>query len=115
MKTALKLSLIASIIFICSSFTTEKSNGLDLTFGVSENDPSQIELNLDQDFTFTYRDLSVASQKIIIKGRYAMKNNKIHLIAEDSQIQFHDTWKISNDQSVAKSRKGISFYTLRRK
>jgi len=115
MKTALKLSLIASIIFICSSFTTEKSNGLDLTFGVSESDPSQIELNLDNDFTFSYQDLSATSQKIIVKGRYVVKNNKIHLIAEDDQIQFHDTWKISDDQSVARSRKGISFYTLRRK
>lgn len=115
MKTSMKLAFVASIIFMCSSFTNVKNDGLDLTFGVSEDDPSQIELNLNKDYTFTYQDLSIATEKIMVEGTYEVKNNKIHLNANNDQTTFHDTWKISDDGTTAKSRKGITFYTLRRK
>lgn len=114
MKSIFKIAIAAFSLSICFAFTSNKNEGLNATYGVSENDPSQIELRLNDDFTFTYQDFSKSTAKIQIEGTYQIKNNKIQLIAEGEAIGFHDTWKITEDGSSAKSRKGLAFYTLRK-
>lgn len=112
MKTSIKLSVVLFIISVCSAFTNMKNDGLNVTYGVSENDPSQIELRLNKDYTFTYQDFSITSQKITVNGTYQIKNNKIQLISKDKVAKYHDIWNLSNDNKTAKSRKGLTFYTL---
>ncbi len=84
-------------------------------YGVSENDPSRIELRLNLDKTFTYQDFSDPVKQITVKGNWEVKNKKIFLKDYDSEFSFHSMWKIMKDGMVAKSRKGMNFYTLVKK
>lgn len=115
MKSIIKFSLALITITICFAFASTKNDGINATFGVSENDPSQIELQLNKDYTFRYQDFSIPSEKIEVKGTYLIENNKIQLISKSEEVGFHDQWKIVDNGAAAKSRKGLSFYTLRKK
>jgi len=115
MKSQLKLTLATYTIIICSAFINTKNIGVSGTYGVSEKDPSQIELELNKDYSFTYQDFSIPSQKIKVQGTYEVKKSKILLMAKDQQIEFHNKWKISGDGITVKSRKGLTFYTLQKK
>lgn len=112
MKSIFKLSIKLLIISICFAFTGVENDGLNVTYGVSENDPSQIELSLKDDYTFSYQDFSINSQEIKVSGTYQMKNNTIYLIPKEKNIEFHDKWKLSKDYKTAKARKGLLFYKL---
>lgn len=114
MKKILQTIVLALFVAVSFGFTSPVRNGLEASFGVSESDPSQITLSLHEDFTFEYQDLSDIQQKIIVEGTYELKNNRISLAATTSTTSFHDTWKISEDGTAARSRKGLAFYTLRR-
>lgn len=114
MKKILQTIVLALFVAVSFGFTSPAGNGLDVSYGVSADDPSHISLRLHEDFTFEYQDLSDTQQKIIIEGTYELKNNRVTLEALDSSISFHDTWKISEDGTAARSRKGLTFYTLRR-
>lgn len=98
-----------------SAFTKGEKESMKATYGVSESDPAQIELKLNEDMSFSYQDLSVPSNSIEVKGNYELRKNKVLLLANDGQTDFHRKWKISKDHKVARSRKGMSFYTLRQK
>jgi hypothetical protein len=115
MKTSIKLSMAVLMISLCSAFTSMTYDGLSATYSVSENDPSQIELRLNKDYTFTYQDFSIASKKIMVSGTYQITNNMIQLISGEEKVEYHDKWKLSNDNKIAKSRKGLTFYTLHKK
>ena len=113
MTTGIKLSLALVMISLCSAFTSVNNDGLDVTYGVSENDPSQIELRLNKDYSFTYQDISINSKKIQVHGTYQIKNNEILLTSTEEEVKYHDKWKISKDKNTVTSRKGLTFYTLR--
>ena len=82
-----------------------------------KNDESthEIELTLNKDKTFTYQDLSNSSKQINVRGNWEVKNNTIFLKNAESAFPFHHKWKITQKGTVAKSRKGMSFYTLHKK
>lgn len=88
--------------------------GLEVTYGVSAYDPSAITLTLHEDFTFEYQDLSDREAEVRVQGSYTLKKNQVLLEATDKEISFHKTWKISEDGVVARSRKGLTFYTLQK-
>lgn len=115
MKTIFPSTLIIGILFAISSFTKPDETGLTGTYGVSENDPAQIELILNKDHTFTYQDLSNPDKNINVSGNWSFKNNQIILKDDRSELSFNDKWKIINDGTIAKSRKGMTFYTLRKR
>lgn len=114
MKKTLQTIVFTLFAVISFGFVSPAGNGLEASFGVSTSDPSQITLTLHEDFTFEYQDLSDIQQQIIVEGTYELKNNRISLAATNSTTSFHDTWKISEDGTAARSRKGLAFYTLRR-
>jgi hypothetical protein len=103
------------MISLCFAFTSVKNDGLDVTYGVSENDPSQIELTLKKDYSFIYQDFSNPFKKIRVNGTYQINHNKIQLTSRDEEVEYHDYWKLSKDNKIAKSRKGLTFYTLHKK
>lgn len=115
MKSILKLSLALLTITICFAFASKNNDGINATFGVSPEDPSQIELQLNKDYTFHYQDFSSPSEKLEVQGTYQIENNKIQLLSKSEEVDFHDLWKIVDNGSAAKSRKGLTFYTLRKK
>ncbi|GAB5538102.1 MAG: hypothetical protein Salg2KO_02050 [Salibacteraceae bacterium] len=112
MKTHVLIS--AALITICAAFTPANDNGLEVTYGVSNSNPAQIELQLNTDYTFSYQDFSVPEKKVLVSGTYELKNNTVHLHAQDASVRYHNTWRIVDDGNAAKSRLGLAFYTLRK-
>ena len=115
MKNTIQTSLIVIVIITLSSFTQVAELDYAGTYGVSENDNSKIELTLNKDKTFTYKDLSNSAKPIDVKGNWEVKNNKIILKDYESECSFHSKWKISKDGKLAESRKGLTFYSLIKK
>ncbi len=115
MKFNIKTALAIAFLGTCFAFTSTTNDGLDVTYGVSSSDPVAIELDLNSDFTFTYHDHSLKDNKVNVSGTYTLENNRVRLVADQGQPDFHDNWKIVEDGQAAKSRKGLTFYTLRKK
>lgn len=84
------------------------------TFGVGASDPSQIELQLKADHTFTYQDLSNARAPIRVSGTWHLRHSTLTLQATQ-KVRFHKVWTLSSDQQVVKGRKGWCWYRLCRK
>ncbi|MDB4160775.1 hypothetical protein N9772_00225 [Bacteroidia bacterium] len=112
MKKIIQTSIIAILLFTLFSFSRPTELDFIGTYGVSENDPAKIELTLNKDNTFTYQDLSNSSKQINIRGNWEAKNNTIFLKNAESAFPFHHKWEITQKGAIAKSRKGVSFYTL---
>lgn len=115
MRKIIQAPFIVIILLTLFSFTGITELDFVGTYGVSENDPARIELTLNKDKTFTYKDLSNPAKPIDVKGNWSVKNNEILLKNYDSEFSFHTKWKIMKDGMVAKSRKGMTFYTLIKK
>ncbi|MES2515785.1 MAG: hypothetical protein V4580_16650 [Bacteroidota bacterium] len=114
MKNLFNLSL-AIVILATLSFTTVSEPGFIGTYGVSKDDPSHIELKLNKDHTFSYQDFSVPSKKINVVGNWELKHNYVILKTADTKVSFHHKWKFNADGSTAKSRNGLTFYTLEKR
>ena len=111
MKQLIKITLVV-IVLATLSFTKAPGDHLTGTYGVSKNDPSCIALSLKEDHTFTYRDLSEPVKPIHVSGNWEVKGKYVVLKNTGPACSFHHKWKISEDGVVAKSRKGMTFYTL---
>lgn len=112
MKHLLFSSILFSMLVLFSSFRDHPEQRIVGTYAVSEDDPSAIRLNLMEDHTYTYQDLSNPRKAIRVSGTWATENNRVRLHALNSHYLYHSTWVISADGMVAKSRKGLSFYRL---
>lgn len=115
MRKIFRTPFIVIILLALFSFTGITELDFVGTYGVSENDPARIELTLNKDKTFTYKDLSNPVKQIDVKGNWSVKNNEVLLKNYDSEFSFHTKWKIIKDGMVTKSRKGMTFYTLIKK
>lgn len=104
-----KIALLVMVTLL-SSFVAKKELPVIGVYGVSKDDPSQIELVINSDHSFTYKDYSNPSKPINVKGNWSDKENSVVLEATDARSAFHKKWKISGN--VAKSRKGLTFYRL---
>lgn len=112
MSKLIKLFSFVTFVFVLTSFTNTPTYNFIGTYGVSEGNPNVIELTLNEDNTFTYKDFSNSEKQIDVKGNWTAKNGIITLTNHSSAFSFHDKWKIKMDGKVAKSRKGMTFYTL---
>lgn len=115
MKKIILVSFIAITLAVLSSFKTSASDKYIGVYGVSENDPSGIELVLNEDQTYTFKDFSNPNQHINVSGNWTFNKNQFILLNNSSNNSFHSKWKVTKDGKVAKSRKGLSFYTLMKK
>ncbi len=106
-----------ALLLIISSFGFKAINSTEIvgTYGVSDTDPSQIELVLNKDHSYTYQDFSNSSKKIEVSGEWELKNKNTILLKSDSELSFHRKWKIVNEGKTAKSRNGLCFYTISKK
>jgi hypothetical protein len=112
MKNLIRISAFVVLFSALSSFTKNADNQYTGTYGVSEGDHSGIRLTLNEDKTFTYTDFSNPSKKIDVSGNWEVKRNVVILTNYTSAYSFHTNWKIEQNGEVAKSRKGLCFYTL---
>lgn len=112
MTASIKCLTTLTIIMLLSSFTQKNPNAFIGTYGVSASDPSQITLTIHTDNTFYYQDFSVPDKKIVVKGYWTLKGNKILLKDSKSNDKYHNVWTISGNGQIARSRKGLSFYRL---
>ncbi|MEZ4827764.1 MAG: hypothetical protein R3C61_15990 [Bacteroidia bacterium] len=112
MTKAIQLLTALMTIFVLSSFTNPYAHEFTGTYGVSESDPSQIQLTINPDNTFYFQDFSVPEKKIVAKGTWSMKGKRIILEQNNANEKFHNVWTILESGQVAKSRKGFTFYRL---
>jgi len=109
------LVIIPMLALILSGFTLIVNNASIVgVYGVDNNDPSHIELQLKSDKTFTYQDFSDPSHKIKTSGTYEVKGQKIILHASEP-VRFHNKWALSSDQQSIGARHGLCWYRLCRK
>lgn len=114
MKKAFKIITFTTLVVLLSSFTKNDFKLPIGTYSVSDSDHSQIKLILNADYTFYYQDFSLPEKKIVIHGNWILKRKNVRLISKDSKVKFHSNWKFNKNGQVAKSQKGLSFYTLRK-
>ena len=108
---SLKLAFILIITgLLTQSFESTTPNYIG-TYGVSNNNSSHLKLTIEEDGSFTYKDFTNPKKKINVSGTWNIKNGKITLNSA-SKINYHNKWKFNKDGTVAKSRKGLLFYTL---
>ncbi len=108
-KTLKTLTLLATV-FLMMSFTKMNAQLFIGTYGVPASNPAQIKLTINADHTFYYQDFSVAEKKIVTKGNWTLRGNKV--VLNDNAIKFHNVWSFDKNGQVAKSRKGVTFYRL---
>jgi hypothetical protein len=114
MKSLIKLTCILFTAFTLFSFTSFPDNQFVGKYGVSKASPTTLELVLNEDYTFAYKDYSNAKKPIDVKGNWEVKNNHVVLTNYNSDNSFHTKWKIKGECMIAKSRKGLCFYSLGR-
>jgi len=110
MKTTVKTLTILATVILMSSFSIKNTHQFIGTYGVSASDPAQIKLILNPDHTFYYQDFSISDKKIVTRGNWTVKGNKV--VLEDNDIKFHNVWTFEENGNVVKSRKGLTFYRL---
>ncbi|MBL0046643.1 MAG: hypothetical protein IPP32_00880 [Bacteroidetes bacterium] len=110
MTTTIKTLTFLVIVILMSSFANKNSDQFIGTYGVSASDPAQIKLIINSDHTYYYQDFSFSNKKIVAKGNWRLRGNKVVLM--DNEIKFHNVWAFEKNGEVAKSRKGITFYRL---
>ena len=115
MTKTLQTLWILSLALILSSFSDKQEVNVIGTYGVSDNDPTQIELILNVDSNFSYQDFSNSSKPINVRGNWELQNGQVILKDYNSELSFHSKWKISKDGKMIKSRKRMTFYTLAKK
>jgi len=112
MKNQLKMLGMVAVLFGAMAFTNPSKTSVVGSYGVSATDPARIELTLCADYTFSYQDFSDPAKPIQVSGNWEQKGNAVQLLHANSTYTFHDKWKFDKDGAVAKSRKGMTFYTL---
>lgn len=112
MKPILRTLFISTFICLNFSFIGAIGKGIEATYGVCNSANSKVELDLMPDFTFRYKDHSDPSNPIDLQGTYSLSRNTIQLNSEDSEVKFHNKWKLSEEGKVVKARMGMSFYRL---
>lgn len=112
MKKLTQSILLTAIALILFAFTPKKQASFVGTYGVSASNPAQISLSIFANQTYYYQDFSVPNQKIISRGKWVQTRNTLTLQDENGQKNFHRVWKFNPETKLAKSRKGLCFYSL---
>ena len=108
---------LSFLVVLCAiySFTPVSNSSIYGVYGVSENDPSSIELTINKDQTFSFIDNSNPNKQINVSGKWEQKGRYIVLENDEYAHSFHQKWRVVKNGEVAKSRKGMTFYTISKK
>lgn len=108
----MKTFLLALIAWALLAFMPIETPSFVGVYGSSDSDPVQIRLTIHADHTYSFQDYSNPKRKINSSGSWSEKGNKVHLVDATAKTRFHRIWTFHNEGKQAKSRKGMSFYTL---
>lgn len=110
----LKLIVLPILIATLFSFETAKS-GFIGKFGTSYDNSQNLLLEVNNDFTFHYKDFTDSKNKIDVVGTWKEKGNKIVLTGKSKDsVKFHNEWKLTNNGKMLKAHLGLCFYTIAR-
>lgn len=113
MKTTFStIPFILAISLFFSFQSTNRSKEFIGTYGVAENDPSNIRLQLYTSNTFDYQDHSDITNKINVSGKWIQNGNTVRLQVTDENLTFHSKWIFKKNGAKAVARKGMTWYTL---
>jgi len=99
-------------IAFLSSFADNNATERIGTYGVSGANPSLIKLTINSDNTYYYQDFSVADRKVVQRGNWISRGNRVLLMESGSNKKVYEVWTISGNGQVAKCRNGLAFYRL---
>lgn len=68
-----------------------------------------IELNLNQDLSFSYTDRSDPKHPLQLNGTYTTNGNKMKLIPSQKSRSFHQKWKFEKEGKCITSRHKLNF------
>jgi hypothetical protein len=111
LKHLLSMLSLAMLVVLSSFTSTGKYNFIG-TYGVCESDPSQIQLVIQSDNSFSYKDFPNPKNKISVTGQWVLKGRKVFLKANNKATNFHRLWSFQSNGKIAKSHKGLTFYRL---
>ena len=113
LKTISHILIAAAMFFLLTAFNYEEPAPRFVgSYGVSESDPSRINLKINTDGTFEYRDFSNPAKAISTRGKWVVKHKKVLLKYPENAVRMHSAWSFDEDGMVAKSRNGLCFYRL---
>ncbi len=103
-----------TLIFI-GAFLSFSSNAQNLVNepkgsygGNGKNAPN---LQLNENHTFVYTDLTKASKPIIAEGTWSLENNEL-ILRSESKAKLNRKYSVIRNGSCVKTRKNFAFYTL---
>ena len=98
--------------FLITAFAFKNPSGSEIygAYGISKKDSANVGLTIKEDKTFSYRYYSEKNELTETQGEWEMKNGMIILKNYPPDLSFHTKWKITDNGTVAKSRKGLNFY-----
>ncbi len=105
---------IGTLFFTLSAFDNPEKNITDLTgtYSICSVKNYPLSLTLNQDKSFSYRDLTNPNKLIDIKGVWTFDKNTVMLVDTKGSTNFHNKLKLNKMNNGIQSRKGISFYSL---
>lgn len=91
MKNLIKPLFIVIGMITLTSFTNAPTIDFIGTYGVSANDKSAIQLTLNENHSFVYKDFSDPDKQIEAAGNWVLKGNVVVLNEDNvSQYKFHN-------------------------
>ncbi len=111
LATTLVLAVALSSFTLISGHKIASFQNFGTYLGGGTMETSPIQLQLQNDFSYSYKDLSHPNKKIEITGTWKQDGKHIYLLGH-AEVRFHNTWKIDPGCTCLKSKKGITFYRL---
>ena len=100
MKKTILFSAILVMVVSLMSFDNIKSESIkaDYSFTRSQDESPLIKLQLNEDNTFEFIDLSNPNKIIDTKGKYTLKGNRVKLYDYDAQYSISNSWRIDSER-----------------
>lgn len=76
--------------------------------GDGKNAPN---LQLNEDHTFVYTDLTKASKPIVAEGTWSLEGDEL-ILQSDSKARLNKKYTVTREGMCVKTRKKLAFYTL---
>jgi hypothetical protein len=117
MKLFKTMNLLA-IVLMFISFKNTPSPIEELIvgeYGICAHDnttESSINLKLQSNHTFTYREVISSNETISSAGNWSLKNNSLVLNNIGTSVKMPLVWHADSNASFLKARKGLKFYRI---
>ena len=103
-----------SLIFIGAllSFNSEAQNLANQPKGSYGGDGKNApNLQLNENHTFIYTDLTKASKPIVAEGTWTLEGDEL-ILQSDSKVRLNKKYTVTREGMCVKTRKNFAFYTL---